>query len=158
MKNLEFVRIDDRLIHGQVVAAWLRSYSNVRHILVVDDETSKDPFMHEMFKLLVPAGITIQIINVEDATTILKGELDKPTMVIVKNPLTIKRLMDNGIQFEKINIGGMGMTKGRKKLFQNVSSTPEENEIIREMMDQGVTVEIQIIPAAKVVNLKTVLK
>ncbi len=158
MKNLEFVRIDDRLIHGQVVAAWLRSYSSVRHILVVDDETSKDPFMHEMFKLLVPAGITIQIINVEEAATIFKGELEKPTMVIVKNPLTIKRLMDNGIQFEKINIGGMGMTKGRKKLFQNVSSTPEENEIIREIMDQGVTVEIQIIPAAKVVNLKTVLK
>lgn len=158
MKNLEFVRIDDRLIHGQVVAAWLRSYSNVKHILVVDDDTSKDPFMHEMFKLLVPGGITIDILSVNDATEFLSAPLELPTMMIVKNPLTIKRLMDNGIEFEKINIGGMGMTKGRKKLFQNVSSTPEENEIIKEMIAKGVTVEIQIIPAAKVVNLKSVLK
>lgn len=158
MKNLEFVRIDDRLIHGQVVAAWLRSYSNIKHILVIDDETSKDPFMHEMFKLLVPGGISIQILNVEEAVKFLTLPLEYPTMVIVKNPLTIKRLMDGGIQFEKVNIGGMGMTKGRKKLFQNVSSTPEENEIIKEMMEKGVTVEIQIIPAAKVINLKSVLK
>ncbi|HHX53093.1 MAG TPA: PTS sugar transporter subunit IIB [Erysipelothrix sp.] len=157
MKNLEFVRIDDRLIHGQVVAAWLKAYSNVKYILVIDDKTSEDPFMHEMFKLLVPAGITIDIKTIADATEQLREPLEKPTMIIVKNPMTIKSLVDNGIEFERVNIGGMGMTPGRKKLFQNISSTPEENDIIRELIKQGIEVEIQIIPAAKVVNLKSVL-
>ena len=158
MENLVFTRIDDRLIHGQVVAAWLRAYSNIKHILVVDDKTSEDAFMKEMFSLLVPSGITIEIMSVEQATQFLKEGLKKPTMIIVKVPLTIKRLMDNGIKFEKINIGGMGITPGRKKLFQNVSSTAEENEIIKSMIEQGVQVEIQIIPASKSVNLASVLK
>lgn len=158
MKNLVFTRIDDRLIHGQVVAAWLRAYSNIQEILIIDDQTSLDPFMHEMFQLLVPPGIGIRILNVEEATAVLNQGLTKITMIIVKLPHTIKRLMDSGIEFDKINIGGMGMTNGRKKLFQNISSTPEENEIIREMISKGVSVEIQIIPAAKVVNLANVLK
>ncbi|NLC42079.1 MAG: PTS sugar transporter subunit IIB [Erysipelothrix sp.] len=158
MKNLVFTRIDDRLIHGQVIAAWLRTYSNVQHIIVIDDKTSEDPFMHEMFSLLVPSGITIEILSVEKAVELLKNELQKPTMIIVKTPLTIMQLLEGGIEFESINIGGMGMTKGRKKLFQNISSSPEENEMIKEMLQRGIRVEIQIIPAAKVVNLANILK
>ncbi|NLW15591.1 MAG: PTS sugar transporter subunit IIB [Erysipelothrix sp.] len=158
MKNLEFTRIDDRLIHGQVVAAWLRTYSNVKEILVVDDKTAADPFMHEMFRLLVPNDVSISIQTVDEAAETLKKELPKPTMIIVKLPLTIIQLMEKGIEFTDINIGGMGMSGTRKKLFQNVSSTEEENEMIKSMMAQGVNVEIQIIPAAKSINLKNILK
>ncbi len=158
MENLLFTRIDDRLIHGQVVAAWLRAYSSVSHILVIDDQASRDDFMQQMFKMLVPSDITIEIRSVAEAAEMMRRGLLKPTMVIVKVPLTLKRLMDAGIKFEKINIGGMGMSAGRKKLFQNISSTPEENEIFREIMKNGVTLEIQIIPAAKTVNVATILK
>ena len=68
MQNLVFTRIDDRLIHGQVCAAWLKTLSSVRHILVIDDRTSQDPFMSEMFALLIPSHISIEIRSVEQAT------------------------------------------------------------------------------------------
>jgi PTS system mannose-specific IIB component len=158
MTNLEFVRIDDRLIHGQVVAAWLHAYSKVSHILVVDDKTSKDQFMLDMFKMLVPAGITIEVKSVDDAAGILKGGLKKPTMVIVKEPLTLKRMSEQGIKFDKINIGGMGMTSGRKKLFQNVSASDAERQIFKEFIAAGTTVEVQIIPASKTVNVASLVK
>lgn len=158
MKNLVFTRIDDRLIHGQVVAAWLRSYDNVSHILVIDDKVRQDPFMHEMFSLLVPSGITIEIRSVDEAIEKFKAGLDKPTMVIVKSPLTIKRLVDGGIEIPFVNIGGMGMTPGRKKLYQNISSSDEENEIIRELLKKGVKIEIQIVPSQKKVDITKVLK
>jgi len=158
MENLIFTRIDDRLIHGQVVAAWLRTYSNVSHILVIDDQAFRDDFMQQMFKMLVPSEITIEIRSVDEAAQMMRAGLKKPTMVIVKAPVTLKRLMDMGLKFDKINIGGMGMSAGRKKLFQNVSSTPEENDIFREMMKNGVTLEVQIIPAAKTVNVANILK
>ena len=124
MTNLEFVRIDDRLIHGQVVAAWLHAYSKVSHILVVDDKTSKDQFMLDMFKMLVPAGITIEVKNVDDAAGILKG----------------------------------GLTSGRKKLFQNVSASDAERQIFKEFIAAGTTVEVQIIPASKTVNVAGLVK
>jgi len=157
-KNLEFVRIDDRLIHGQVVAAWLRAYGNVSHIIVVDDKVSADQFMQQMFKMLVPSGISIEILSVENAVNAIKNELSKPTMVIVKVPGTIKRMVDAGVDISRVNIGGMGMTTGRKKLFQNISSTPEENEIFKQLISGGITVEIQIIPAAKTINVANILK
>jgi mannose/fructose/N-acetylgalactosamine-specific phosphotransferase system component IIB len=158
MENLVFTRIDDRLIHGQVVAAWLRTYSNVSHILVIDDQVSQDDFMQQMFQMLVPTGISIEIRSVKEAVEILSTGLKKPTMIIVKVPLTLKRIMDAGISISKVNIGGMGMSAGRKKLFQNVSATAQELDIFREMTNRGVTVEIQIIPAAKTVNVAGLIK
>lgn len=158
MKNLEFTRIDDRLIHGQVVAAWLHAYSKVQHILVIDDKTRQDPFMQEMFSLLVPTGISIEIHSVEEAIEQLRGGLEKPTMIIVKVPQTIKSLVDAGLDIDFVNIGGMGMTPGRKKFFQNVSSSPEENEILRQLIAKGIKVEIQIIPAQKKVDVASLLK
>jgi PTS system mannose-specific IIB component len=158
MNNLEFVRIDDRLIHGQVVAAWLHAYGKVTHILVVDDKTSKDQFMLDMFKMLVPSGISIEIQSVDAAVGICKAGLKKPTMLIVKEPMTLKRMSDQGVVFEKINIGGMGMTAGRKKLFQNVSANDEERKIFKDFIAAGTTVEVQIIPASKTVNVAGLVK
>lgn len=158
MKNLEFTRIDDRLIHGQVVTAWLHAYSKVSHIVVIDDKTSKDPFMQEMFSMLVPSGISIEIRSIADAIELFKKGVDKPFMIIVKVPQTIKILLDNGIDIDFVNIGGMGMTPGRKKFFQNISTSPEENEILKELVAKGVKVEIQIIPAQKKVDVSTLLK
>lgn len=158
MRNLEFTRIDDRLIHGQVVAAWLRAYSKVKHILVIDDKTRQDPFMQEMFSLLVPTGISIEIRSVEEAIQQLNSGLEKPTMIIVKVPQTIKALVDAGIPIDFVNIGGMGLTPGRKKFFQNISTSPEENAILRELVQRGIKVEIQIIPAQKQVDMAALLK
>lgn len=158
MNNLVFTRIDDRLIHGQVCAAWLKSMPTIEHILVIDDKVSEDPFMQEMFSLLVPTHISIDIVNVAKAVETMKAGLEKPTMIIVKVPGTIKRLMDAGLSFDFINVGGMGMSAGRKKLFQNISASDEEREIFRQLIDMGVKVEIQIIPAQKQVDMAKALK
>ena len=158
MNNLVFTRIDDRLIHGQVCAAWLKTLSNVRHILCIDDKTSQDPFMAEMFSLLIPSHISIEVRSVDEALEIFKKGLEKPTMVIVKVPQTIQRLMDNGIEFDHLNIGGMGMSAGRKKLFQNISASEEERQIFKNLMDRGVKIEIQIIPAQGCYDLAKVMK
>lgn len=156
-KNLAFVRIDDRLIHGQVVAAWLHAYSNIKHILVVDDKVSKDSFMQEMFALLVPTGISIKIEGIEDSIATVKAGLEKPTMIIAKVPQTIKSLVDGGMDISYLNIGGMGMSAGRKKFYKNISMSEEEKKILRELIDGGTHVDIQIIPAYNKVDLSTLI-
>jgi len=145
-ENLVFARIDDRLIHGQVVTAWLKAYTNVKHIVCIDDFTSKDPFMQRMFQLLIPKDITIEILSVADACQKCQ-HLDKPTMVIAKTPLTYKALVDAGVDLEKFNIGGMGMSGKRKPFYQNISADEEERECMRELNAKGVKIEVQIIPA-----------
>lgn len=146
-KNIEFVRVDDRLIHGQVCTAWLHAYSNVTHVLVVDDKTAEDPFMQTMFELLIPKGISIEIKNIKDAITEIKAGLPKPTMMIVKTPATIKALVDGGVDISFFNIGGMGMTGKRYKFYRNISADDEERALLKELVNKGIKIEIQIIPA-----------
>lgn len=157
MENLIFSRIDDRLIHGQVCTAWLKSLPTVKHVLVVDDKTAKDPFMGEMFALLIPEHISIEVRTIEEAIKIMKDGLPKPTMMIVKVPDTIKQLVDSGIDIDFLNIGGMGMTAGRKKMFQNISASDAERDIFRELIAKGVKIEVQIIPAAKQTDISKLL-
>ena len=154
MENLIFSRIDDRLIHGQVCTAWLKSLPTVKHVLVVDDKTAKDPFMGEMFALLIPEHISIEVRTIEEAIKIMKDGLP---MMIVKVPDTIKQLVDSGIDIDFLNIGGMGMTAGRKKLFQNISASDAERDIFRELIAKGVKIEVQIIPAAKQTDISKLL-
>lgn len=157
-QNLVFTRIDDRLIHGQVVTAWLHKYTEVKHVLVIDDKTSEDPFMQQMFSLLIPKGITIEIVSVDKAVEQFKAGLPKPTMVIVKFPATIKRLVDAGVNIDFVNIGGMGMSAGRKKFYHNISASEEEKQIMKELVDRGVKVEIQIVPAQRNFDVSQLLK
>ena len=159
INNLEFSRIDDRLIHGQVVTQWIKQYNKVQHILVVDDKTAADPFMGKMFSYLVPSGITIENRTIDEAAELLNAEggLEKPTMLIAKVPDTIKALRDKGCQIDYFNIGGMGLTGDRKKFFQNISMSPSEEEVIKSMIDDGVKVEIQIIPAQGCYNVADLL-
>lgn len=157
-KNLEFVRIDDRLIHGQVVASWLHAYSNVEKIMIVDDKTSTDPFMQDMFSLLVPTGIEINIYNITDAIAKIKEGINRPTMMIVKFPETIEKLVDGGVDISYLNIGGMGMTGNRKNFYKNISVSEEEKEIFKRLIDRGMQIDIQIIPAYNKVDMKSLLK
>lgn len=155
--NLVFTRVDDRLIHGQVMTAWLKAYSNAKHILIVDDGTSKDPFMQQMFSLLVPKGVTISVESVDQAVQTFEKGLGEPTVMLVKYPLTIKRLIDAGVDIDFFNIGGMGMSAGRKKFFQNISMSDEERQICKELTEKGVRIEIQIVPAQSMHEVSTLL-
>ena len=83
VKNLVFIRIDDRLIHGQVMTAWIHQFPECAHIMVVDDQVSKDPFMTKMFQLLLPEGTTIETLSVDDAAPKLKEGLPQQTILLV---------------------------------------------------------------------------
>lgn len=82
------MRIDDRLIHGQIVTAWI-SDSKAEEILVADDMAAKDPTQQMLLKLAVPAKIKLAIVTVEKAAELLKeDQSDTKVLLIVRNPKT----------------------------------------------------------------------
>ena len=66
-------RIDDRLIHGQVITAWI-AYADAKSIVVADDKAAKDEFTQSLLKMATPDSIQLKILSVEDAITYLKGD------------------------------------------------------------------------------------
>ena len=113
--SIELVRVDFRLIHGQVITRWL-TQCQINEIVTIDNELNKDPFMQEVFKMAAPKGVKITI--VDDATAVAKqqgGEFDKKrVMLLFKGVEQLNAAVEVGLQLDKVQIGGLGGGPGRK--------------------------------------------
>ncbi len=156
MKNLALLRIDDRLIHGQVMTAWLKTIP-AKEIMVIDDGVAKDDFMKTVITMSAPVGTHVSVNSIDQAIERFNKGLDEVTIALVKTPMTIKKMIEAGIQFEAVNIGGLGMAPGRRILFKNISASQEERDALKEMIDAGINVKIQIIPAEKITDVYNLL-
>src|SRR5690625_3833616 len=117
MKNIVFSRIDDRLIHGQVMAVWLQR-TGANEILIVDEELPEDSFTTMIMQSLIPKQIKLNVYNAEDAIHYLKEDDNgkEKIFILCKGPFPFKELNNNGIEISKINLGGMGINKNRTTL------------------------------------------
>lgn len=139
------VRIDDRLIHGQVMTSWL-NYTSANKIMIIDDEVANDPFMKSVLKTCVPANVKLATFTVEKAAARLKkGFAGDQCIILLKYPETLSCLKNEGIVFDRINIGGMGAGGDRKQFYRNISMSKEEIQILRDLVNAGSSVGIRII-------------
>lgn len=156
MQNLVLTRIDDRLIHGQVMTAWSR-ITNAEQVLVIDDGVAKDDFMINVLENAIPDTMAIGVFSKEDGVTFLSEPLEAPTIILAKVPETLEYLVDHGIDIKEIDLGGMGAKQGRDRLYHTISTSPQENESFKRLMDKDVHVFIQIMPQNEKVELKGLL-
>jgi mannose/fructose/N-acetylgalactosamine-specific phosphotransferase system component IIB len=144
------VRIDDRLIHGQVIAVWCK-HRRFTRIVIVDDGVAADPFMQEVLRLSAPPGLEVDVLSVEEGIDTLTRNLPNrdTTMVLMKSPQTAHRLYDGGLEYSTLNIGGIGSGPGRKNIFKNIAASKEEIVILKYLLDQGVEITLLTVPGEK---------
>ncbi|AWM74900.1 PTS sugar transporter subunit IIB [Lactobacillus kullabergensis] len=151
---IKMIRIDDRLIHGQIVAAWAKTLQ-IKRIWVVDNGVAQDDFIKNVMKMVSPAGTDLKITG-EDQIENLVSEFDNDevnTLVLMKLPKVAKKIFDSGVALRELNVGGMGAGPGRQKLFKNISASEEEKVELENMRDSGVKVYFQVTPSEKQVLL-----
>lgn len=158
MGKVVLTRIDDRLIHGQVMTTWLH-YTNANRIIIIDNGVFNNKFMRNVLEMVIPQGIQLDICNVDNGTNILKNDLKEKDRVIVltKYPDTINELLDRGVEIKSVNVGGMGAKPGRKKLYKTISISSEEKQMFKGIISKGVKVFVQIIPDDKVLWIDKLL-
>lgn len=154
MRNVVLARVDDRLIHGEVVSVWTPSLS-INRIVVADDGVAADKFNSRVLKALAPAGVKVNVYSVDDAGAKLKEEEIKGERILVlaKTPITFRRMVDNGVAIREVNLGGMGLRDERTPFIKNVSCSPDEIESIRHMMDKSVRVYYQLVPEQQMIDV-----
>jgi len=150
LRNLVLVRIDDRLIHGQVVTAWIK-HTKGNRILIIDDKLVNDRMMQRVLKAAAPPGISVEVLAIADATALLKE--DSPPgeciIILVKTPDVLEKLVDSGVELKKIILGGMGNNPQRKRYGKSFSASDDEVACIKRMMEKGIVAEIQMVPDDK---------
>ncbi len=147
MKNVVLTRIDDRLIHGQVVTGWVRK-TDCSRILVVDDQVAKDPFMQRLLKAAAPPKMPVEAKSRADASEWLlqEGEGGERIMILVKVPEAVEDMQKAGLVFDEVVLGGMAAKAGRKKFNKNVSASEEEVACMRRIMERGTKMVFQLVP------------
>ncbi|MGT2865512.1 PTS system mannose/fructose/N-acetylgalactosamine-transporter subunit IIB [Streptococcus fryi] len=143
---IELVRIDDRLIHGQVATTWTRNYE-IEQILIINDDAKNDPVQHSVANFAVPAGVKVVIFGVKQFSEVMKkSQIKKRTMLLFANPIDIKFLVDEGLEISEVNAGGMRFKEGRKRLEKAISVTEEEHQAFVDLIEKGIHINVQMVP------------
>ncbi len=154
MRNVVLARVDDRLIHGEVVTAWIPSVRATR-IIIVDDEVAKDEFNVRVVKALAPAGTKVFVYDVDKAAEklMVQGLEGERLLVLAKTPTTFHRLIQKGVPFKEVNLGGAGIRGERKPFINNVALSPEEVLSCEAMQAAGCRVYYQLVPEQGVIEI-----
>jgi mannose/fructose/N-acetylgalactosamine-specific phosphotransferase system component IIB len=154
VRNIVLARVDDRLIHGEVVSVWTPSLQ-ANTILIVDDDVAKDKFNLKVLKSLAPAGVKVFVITQEKAADRLmaEGKPGEKIIMLAKTPITYDYLVKAGVPLKEVNLGGMGIRGARRPFIKNVAASPEEVDAIEDMTNRGVHVYYQLVPEQGVVEV-----
>ncbi|MGE5222668.1 MAG: PTS sugar transporter subunit IIB [Omnitrophica WOR_2 bacterium] len=147
MSTVVMNRIDDRLIHGQVITGWL-GLRGANSILIVDDPVAKTPMMLDIFRFAAPAGIKLEAMTVEKGIEKLThlDQGNEKILLLVKVPSTFLRLLEGGYKPSDINYGAMAHKANSKNVAPNCDLTPQEIEETEKLYKSGIRIWIQLVP------------
>lgn len=143
-----YIRVDDRLIHGQITTTWIQ-HLNIKSIVVADDKTSSNPMIKSIIAMAAPPKIVTKIIKVEEAYAVMKENLVKNInqLVIVKLPETLPKVCFKDIHIEKIIVGTViKKSTSIKQIGTNVFLTKEDIDALNLAKEEGCEVEVRMLP------------
>jgi mannose/fructose/N-acetylgalactosamine-specific phosphotransferase system component IIB len=153
-------RVDERLIHGQVVVGWGERL-NMDRIVVVDDELTASPWEQELYCLGVPPAVDATFSTVEDARRDLQlwRSESRRLIVLVRDVDTLARLAeDRTLAGEDVNLGGIHFATGRERILPYLFLSPEEQAKLRAVADSGVKLSARDLPSSRAVPLQDLLR
>ena len=147
-------RVDERLIHGQVVVGWGAALHPSR-IVVVDDELASSQWEQELYTLGLPPEIEVVFADVVDARATLPAwrEGAERTLLLTRDVRTMRGLLEGeGQDHPEVNLGGIHYAPGRDRVLPYLFLSPTEREELRALAAQGVRVSAQDVPSARKVT------
>lgn len=149
---IALVRVDNRLIHGQVVSTWI-PHLQVGKVVVVDDEAAASPLIRAAMTMAVPPGLDVQIAR--------RGEIDwdsvlapgSRVLVLVRDVGAVEGLLASGVKVPSLNLGNVHFAEGRKAISASIFLSQAEMEALGRIASQGVEVEARALPSDHALGL-----
>lgn len=143
---IKLIRIDDRLIHGQVTTVWTKE-AQAGRIIIVDDQVAEDEIRKNLLKQSGPPGIKVGVVDVAKAVRVFnnpKYENDT-AFLLFTNPTSVLEMVKQGISIDHINIGGMSYKKGKKQITKAVSVDEDDVKAFRELDNMGIELDYRVV-------------
>jgi len=152
--DITITRIDERLIHGQVAYSWSVEYQ-IDEIVVVDNEIVNDDMQKMLLEMAVPKGKQLQILSVEQAAKYFNNSGNKKIFLVVKTPQVILDLVNEGVYFDWINVGGMYYKEGKEQITKTVYVDNREKQTFKELAAKNISLDVRTSPSDHSIDLTT---
>jgi mannose/fructose/N-acetylgalactosamine-specific phosphotransferase system component IIB len=155
--SLVLHRIDDRLIHGQVVVGWGQPL-DIGFIVLVDDDVAASDWEQELYRMGTPPEMDVYFHSVDDAAAALPKYAadERPGILLTGDIASMLRLVKQA-GIKEVNIGGIHHRADRKQRLRYVFLSPNEEQLLREIAAEGSEVTAQDVPATHPVPLDELL-
>lgn len=151
-------RVDNRLLHGQVLEAWV-PLTRASLVVVASDSLVQDSLTCMAMECAMPAGVALEILAVAEAARCQReGDWDdERVLILFKTPDDFLRALRAGFQTPKLNLGNMHFEKGKSEITPTIFWGSHDRENLEEIRRRGVHVEIQTVPRDRVVDVDPLL-
>ena len=155
---ITLLRVDDRLIHGQVVEGWL-PFLKADLVVVVSDAAAVDPVQTALMKMALPAAVGLVVTSIEDAPKLLMGPqaAARKILVLVPGPEEALALLKAGVVVDRVNVGGLHFTIGKVQLGRAVFLDEKDKAALLAIAKHGVRLEGRPLPSDPEEDLATML-
>ncbi|CAI3269221.1 PTS sugar transporter subunit IIB [Enterococcus cecorum] len=155
---IKLLRVDHRLLHGQVAFSWT-SHLSADCILIANDDVVKNELRKMTIKLAKPSGVKLVIKNIDDSIkAINSGVTDKYKLFIVVESIEdAYKLVSNCKSITKVNLGGTKSTSNTRNISKSINVTEDEINLINEMNINGIDVAIQMVPSDREIKAVSVI-
>lgn len=144
--NILLNRVDERLIHGQILSAWVRKFG-VELLVVLDDSLAEDPFTQSVFTMAMPKKIDVLFLSVQSGVQWFENHPaeNRRVMVLFRNLSSFSRAVELGYAAKALDSGSMLAGPQRRKLNRDVFATEEEIRLMKGLLAMGVAIHIQVV-------------
>lgn len=157
--EIRLSRIDDRLIHGQVVTVWAKE-AGAERIIIVSKEVANDEIRKTLVKQAAPPGIKVNIVDVDKAVKVFNNPKyqNETVFYLFTNPTEVLEMVENNIPINSINIGGMQFKDGKNQVTKAVSVDGEDVSAFRKLAALGVDLDLRVLATDPKINFESKLK
>lgn len=155
---IKLVRVDHRLLHGQVVFKWSKVLG-IDCILIANDSVAKDELRMSALRMAKPDSCKLVIKTVDDSIKALNsGVTDKYKLLIILETIEdAYRLAKNVSSIQYINLGGTKIADDRKQISKAIFVSDDDIEKIKELNEMGMKLEVQMVPDDKPEDIMSLL-
>lgn len=150
-----FARVDDRLIHGQIVQAWLPELT-VDEVLIPCQKGKESCLNRGLLRLSLPYEYDLSVLDFVSAARYVASS-KKRIFLLMTNLQEAKELIANGVQLKSLNIGGMHFKEGAQKLADHVFLDEKDKQFLRIFRDLGVSIETRAVPNSSSISISEAL-
>ncbi|WP_440897818.1 PTS system mannose/fructose/N-acetylgalactosamine-transporter subunit IIB [Amphibacillus sp. Q70] len=155
--SVKFCRIDDRLIHGQVITTWVNVH-NIEQVIILNETVAQDKVQSNVLKMSAPGNIKLHIFPPEKFLDIIKkNPISRNTMLLFSSPFDVETLVNGGYDISKLNVGGMRGNAERTQYSKAVSLTPEEKACFERLLEKNIDITVQMVPSESKVKMSEVI-